>query len=240
MQIKGKHAVLEALKNSPDSITKIVFCEGIKFQDRVKEIADLAKYYQIQLLTVSKRDFEQECKDDNTQNVLAYSKAIAHLDLKELISKKDHYPKLVVLDHIEDPFNFGAILRSCAAFGIDAVIYPKYRQSSINAGVIKASSGAVYHVPLVSVSNIAQCMQRLDKSGYWLYGTDVNKGVSLPKFKPNPPFALVIGNEKKGISKAIDKFLHDRINIPMDGKIDSLNVSVASGILLYQLTQALD
>ena len=78
-------------------------------------------------------------------------------------------------------------------------------------------------------------MQRLDKAGYWIYGTDVNQGTPLPKFTANFPFALVIGNEKKGISKVIQKFLHDRINIPMHGKLESLNVSVATGILLYQL-----
>ena len=235
MILKGKHAVLEALKNNADSLTKIIFCEGIRFQDRVKEISELARYYQIQLVTLDKRSFEKECKDPNTQHVIAHSKSIAHMDLKELILKKDHYQKIIILDHIEDPFNFGAILRSCAAFGIEAAIYPKYRQSSINAGVIKASSGAIYHIPLISVSNIAQTMQRLDKAGYWIYGTDVNQGTPLPKFTANFPFALVIGNEKKGISKVIQKFLHDRINIPMHGKLESLNVSVATGILLYQL-----
>ncbi|RAP34992.1 23S rRNA (guanosine(2251)-2'-O)-methyltransferase RlmB [Candidatus Marinamargulisbacteria bacterium SCGC AAA071-K20] len=238
MLLKGKHTVLEALKNSPDTLSKIVFCKGIKFQDRVIEIADLAKQFQIQLITLDKRAFEQECDDPNTQNVIAYSQSIAHMDIKELISKKDRFQKVVILDHIEDPFNFGAILRSCAAFGIDAVMYSKHRQSSINAGVIKASSGAVYHIPLVSVSNIAQSLQVLDKAGFWIYGTDVNNGTSLPKFSPNPPYALVIGNEKKGISKTVSKFLHDRINIPMHGNMDSLNVSVATGILLYQLTQA--
>lgn len=237
MIIKGKHAVIEALKQQPSQILRIVFSNGIKQQDRVKEIHHLAQMHGINIRYIDKRVFEREYEDNNTQHVVAHCKGIPHLDLKEVLNNIDKYQKIVILDHIEDPFNFGAILRSSAAFGIDAVIYSKHRQSSINAGVIKASSGAVYHVPLVCVSNIAQAIQQLNKSGYWVYGTDVNTGTELHHFQANNPYALIVGNEKKGISKALSKHLHDTIKISMHGKIESLNVSVATGILLYELTR---
>jgi 23S rRNA (guanosine2251-2'-O)-methyltransferase len=160
-----------------------------------------------------------------------------HVEL-ERVAEPERYPLIVVLDHLEDPQNFGAILRSCETLGVRAVVYPKDRSSQITPAVIRASAGAIYHLDLAKVVNIAGALEKLREAGYWIYGT-AEDGVSLDEFSAPMPLALVLGNEGRGVSNRVAKMADGHIRIPLVGKVESLNVSVAAGILLYSLSRGL-
>ena len=159
------------------------------------------------------------------------------IDIQTLLHNPKAHPLVVALDHLEDPYNFGAIIRSACAFGVSAIIYPKDRQVNVTPGVISASANTVDHMPLLRVTNVAQTLDILAHAGYWIYGLDGYGKDVLDTFKPNFPCILVAGNEHRGLSPLLKKKAHGLIKIPMASHVESLNVSVATGIALYQFSQ---
>ena len=150
--------------------------------------------------------------------------------------KKDN-PIIVMLDHLEDPHNFGAIIRTCEALGIDAIIIPNDRNVNINGTVVKTSVGAIYNMPIVRVVNLNNTIEKLKDIGYWIIGTDM-VGTDYTKIDYNMPVCLVIGNEGKGISKVIKNNCDFMATIPMNGNINSLNASVSCGIVLSRIVSS--
>jgi 23S rRNA (guanosine2251-2'-O)-methyltransferase len=235
--IKGKHAVLEALQSSV-KIDRIVIPYGSEKKADIQAILRTAAHKRISVQVVSHANFQKAAQEAQNQGIIAYIIEKPLQTLEHLIDNIDHYPIIMILDHLEDPFNFGAILRTCDAFGVKAVIYPKDRNSQISPGVIKASSGAIYHLDLIKVVNIGQAIQKLKAAGYWMYGSDVNNGVKLQDLKPAFPAGIIVGNEANGQSRLVSKLMDSNVHIPMSGKMSSLNVSVAAGIMLYTVSQA--
>ncbi len=237
--IKGKHAVLEAL-HSESEIERIVLSFQTQNQPDMRMIMHLAKSRRIKVQIASKETFDRMIPDAHTQGVLAYMPEHEGKSLEEILENQAQYPFVVMVDHLQDPYNFGAILRTCETMGIKAVIYPKDRNVQITPGVIKTSSGAIHYLDLVKVTNLAQCLEKMEKAGYWIYGTSDRDSTDLDHFTPQFPMVLVLGNEEKGLSPLLAKKTHGMIQIPMKGKISSLNVSVAAGILMYTLSRKLD
>ena len=152
-----------------------------------------------------------------------------------LANNKHKKSIILMLDSIHDPHNFGAILRTCDALGIDAVIYKEDNQTQINDFVIKTSMGAVNNLNLFKVTNFARTIQLLKKSGYWIYASTLNKkAIDNSKVNYNNKTAIIVGNEHSGISKLTEKNSDELITINMYGNVQSLNVSVATGILIYE------
>jgi 23S rRNA (guanosine2251-2'-O)-methyltransferase len=232
--IKGKHAILEALETT-QAVKHVMIAEGAQSNADIRRIISVAKQNRVRISTLSKFELAKKFPEGNTQSIIAEMTSVPHLGLNELLKQHSATSKYVILDHLEDPYNFGAIMRTAVALGVDAIIYPKDRQVSITAGVIKASSGAAYKIPLVRVPNVAQCVETLKKHDIWVYGTNVENGEPLNRVRVNTPFALVVGNESKGVSKRISKLVDCNVHIPTTGRIESLNVSVATGILLYSM-----
>lgn len=143
---------------------------------------------------------------------------------------------LVMLDHLEDPHNLGAIIRTVEAFGIDGVIIPKDRSVLVNATVIKTSVGTALNVPVYQVTNLVDTIKLLKKNGFWVIGTDMN-GVDYKKVDFTGKNVIVIGNEGKGISHLVEKNCDIIATIPMYGKVNSLNASVAAGVILYEASR---
>ena len=150
--------------------------------------------------------------------------------------KKDN-PILVMLDHLEDPHNFGAIIRTCEALGIDGIIIPNDRSVNINGTVVKTSVGAIYNMPIIRVVNLGNTIEKLKDIGYWIVGTDMI-GTDYTEIDYNMPVCLVIGNEGKGISKLIKDNCDFMATIPMSGNINSLNASVSCGIVLSRIVSS--
>lgn len=235
--IKGKHAVMEAMRANI-GIDRIIVDFKSQYDPDIHQIQKLAERNRIKVQRVSTASFQTYCDEKQSQGILAYVASKQSLSLDHILDHQDDYPFLVAVDHILDPYNFGAILRTCETLGVNAVLYPKDRNCQITPGVIKASSGAIHYLDMVKITNLAYTLDALQEAGYWVYGADSNNGVDLNQLEPQFPLVLVVGNEEKGISPGILKKLDGRIHIPLVGQIESMNVSVATGIILYNLQRA--
>ena len=154
-------------------------------------------------------------------------------DIKEVYDKNF----IVILDHLEDPHNFGAIIRTCEAAGVDAIIIPKKRSVEINSTVMKVSAGALNNIKIVEVNNLVNAMEKLQDNGFWIYGTDMENSEVYTDVKYDEKTALVIGAEGNGIGRLVREKCDFVVNIPMTGKINSLNASVAAAIVIYEVVR---
>ena len=231
LTVKGKHAVLEALE-ARQPIRYIVVSSQITSRPDFKRLQSLSQQQGISVDVLRETDFQRRFPDSNSQGMVAVLKDVSFYPLDRVLKGDVSQRKIVVLDHLQDPHNVGAILRTCECFGVDAVILPKDRQCPITGAVAKVSSGAVYHVPLIQVTNLGQALRQLREAGYWIYGTDVETGDSLYDTPLHQPMVLIVGQEGKGQSKGLRKWVHSHVHIPFEGQIESLNVSVATGVIL--------
>ena len=141
---------------------------------------------------------------------------------------------LIILDHIEDPHNLGAIIRTCEAAGVDGIILPKDRSATVNATVLKTSVGTTENVKIAQVTNLVQAIQELKESGYWIVGTDMTNSTDYRKIDYTGKTAIIIGNEGSGMSRLVRESCDFIARIPMYGKVNSLNASVSAGIMIYE------
>lgn len=228
MYIYGKNVAREKL-NSNEQITKIYLADN--FSD--KELFNLIKKRNIKYNIVPNKFLDNKV-DGLHQGIVIESPDVDlySFDYIESINKKN--PLIVMLDHLEDPHNFGAIIRTCEALGVDAIIIPKDRNVNVNATVVKTSAGAIYNMPIIMVSNLLSSINKLKDMGYWIIGTDMN-GEDYTKIDYNMPICLIIGNEGHGMSKVLKDNVDFMAMIPMAGKINSLNASVSCGIVLSRI-----
>jgi len=232
--IKGKQAIREALEDGV-VLDRIIVSHSAADHFDIQNLKHKAKLQGVKMHVISKEAFTEQYPDADRVQVIAYVQPENTLSLESLDPKK--HPVVVAFDHLEDPHNMGAILRTCYALGIQAVVYPKDRQCQISPGVINASAGAAKHIGLIKVTNIVQSLTQLKNKGYWIYGASSKEGVSLEKCSFNTPMVLVMGNEHKGLSRLAINTLDEQVHIPLINDFDSLNVSVAAGIILYTISQ---
>ncbi len=232
--IFGRNSVLEALKNGR-TINKIWMQKGEQ-KGSVREIAALAKEQRIAVQMVERGKLDKMFPHENHQGVAASIASADYVEWQDIVDQaraKGEDPFLVILDELEDPHNLGAILRSVDAVGAHGVIIPKRRAVPLTEGVAKASAGAIDHVPEARVRNIVQVIEELKKQGVWVAGANMN-GQLMHKQDLTGPLAIVIGSEGKGLGKLVSESCDYIVSIPMQGKINSLNASVAAGVLLYE------
>lgn len=173
----------------------------------------------------------------NHQGVVLEIKPFEYSDVNSIIniSKKKEHPLILILDEIEDPHNFGAIIRSCDAFGVDGIIIKSRNQVPINMTVSKVSTGAIDYVRVAQVSNLSNVINKIKENGYWVYAADGSGDQDYQNVKYDGPVALIVGSEGRGISRLVLDNSDFIIKIPMSGHVNSLNVSVATGILLSRI-----
>ena len=228
MYIYGKNVAKEKLKHPTDVVQVYL---SSKFKD--KEIEDLLATSKIKTTYLNNKIM------DNKVNGLHQGIIIEASDIKtynlDIIKKfTSKNPVIVMLDHLEDPHNFGAIIRTSYALGIDAIIIPNDRSVDITPTVVKTSAGAIYNIPIIKVPNLTNTIEKLKKEGYWIMGTDM-QGDNYCELKYDMPTCLIIGNEGKGMSKIVKNNCDYLVSIPMEGQIDSLNASVSCGIILSEI-----
>lgn len=229
MKIYGKNVALEKL-NTNDKINKIYLSN--KFNDQ--KIVSLIEKKNINVSIVDNRELDKMCKGLH-QGIILEVEDIKTYTFDEIVPNiNKEYPLIVILDHIEDPHNFGAIIRSCEAFGVDAIIIPNDRSVGITSTVVKTSVGTIDKVKIVNVSNINNTIEKLKNTGYWIVGTDM-EGTDYTEIDYKTKIAIVIGNEGKGISKLTKENCDYIAKIPMCGTVNSLNASVACGIFLAEI-----
>lgn len=231
MYIYGKNVAKEKII-SGERINKIYLAE--KFNDR--ELLDLIKEKKIKYNFVPIKFLDSKVSGLH-QGIILDVDDIDTFDLDYVKNIKKDKPLLVMLDHLEDPHNFGAIVRTSEALGIDGIIIPNDRNVGVNSTVVKTSAGAIYNMPIIRVANLTSTIKKLKDMGYWIVGTDMD-GEDYINIDYNMPVCLVIGNEGKGMSKIISDNCDYIVRIPMVGKINSLNASVSCGIVLAQIVNS--
>lgn len=230
-KIIGVNPVTEALKNKA-SILKLELYKDIN-NEKIKEILSLAKKSSITIEYVENREKE-------TQGVAAYIEEYEYeKDFGEFLEKlvKEEKSVILILDGIQDPRNFGAIIRSAEGFGVTGIIIPDRNSVKINETVIKTSTGAIEYVDIVTVNNISNAIEKLKKIGFWIYGAEADGAKNYYEEKYTDRTCLVLGSEGRGIRKKVKESCDILVKIPMKGKINSLNVSVACGVLLSQISR---
>lgn len=237
MNIFGRNPVVELLKKDR-SVNKIYILKGIK-KAPLYEILDLAKQKKIPVQEVDKSYFDKIIPDENHQGVLATVASTDYVDWEELLiraKEKNEDPLIIILDGIEDPHNLGAIMRTCDAVGAHGVIIPKRRAVPLTEGVAKAAAGAVEYVPVARVANITQTIKRLKEEGLWIVGAEMDSTIIYEQ-DLIMPLAIVIGSEGKGISRLVKENCDFLVSLPMCGSINSLNASVAAGVIMYEVVR---
>ena len=229
--IYGKNPVIEAI-NAKKAI-KIFLVSN--FNDQ--KILSLIKNNKIAISTVSPNEMDKMCNGGVHQGIGAELKPYQTVSLEEIIAKAKKKEKkiIVMLDGIEDPHNLGAILRSADVFEASGIILPKHNSVSLNATVAKTSAGAINYVPVAVVNNLNQAIKTLKDEGYWIVSTDGSATISYSSIKYDFPVVVVIGSEGKGVSSLVLKNSDYIVKIPQFGHVNSLNASVAAGILLAEV-----
>ena len=232
MQVFGKNVAREIL-NSNKRVNKIYLSN--RFNDR--DILELIDKRRINTKVLELRDLDKMCNGLH-QGIILEVDDIKTYTFDEVIPNIDkEYPLVVILDHIEDPHNFGAIVRTSEALGVDAIIIPNDRSVQITGTVVKTSVGTIERVKIVKVVNLNNTIKKLKDCGYWVVGTDMN-GTCYTDIDYKTKIALVIGNEGKGISRLVSENCDYLAKIPMSGTVNSLNASVACGIFLSEIVRS--
>lgn len=234
-QIEGRHSVLEAIKKN-QSIDKL-YIQKDQQEGSIKPIISLANQHQIFCQYVPKNKLDQMSTTGRHQGVIAKIASYHYSELEDIFEKaatRDEAPFIIICDGLEDPHNLGAIIRTANQVGVHGVIIPKNRSASLNATVARASAGAILHTPVVRVTNLVDTIKTLKSKGVWVTCADMD-GEVMYRQNLKGSIALVMGNEGKGVSRLVKENCDFVTSIPMKGDIDSLNVSVACGVLVYEI-----
>ncbi|MCL2088142.1 MAG: 23S rRNA (guanosine(2251)-2'-O)-methyltransferase RlmB [Oscillospiraceae bacterium] len=234
--IIGRNAVSEALRAGQNIDTILVSGGG----GSIGLIMALAKERGVVVKQVSGSKLDSVCGGTHHQGVVAYIAQACYAEMEDITARaieREEDLFVVVCDGIEDPHNLGAVIRTAECAGVHGVIIPKRGGASLTPAAIKASSGAVSHIPVVRVPNITAAIEKLKSMNVWVYGADMS-GTDYRQADYSGAIALVVGNEGKGISRLVKEKCDFLIKIPMHGNISSLNVSVASGIIMFEMRSA--
>lgn len=233
--IEGRNGVMEALKSNK-SIESIMISKGT-ISGSLNTIIAIAKEKKIVIKEVDKKKLDSMSQSDNHQGVIAKVTPYKYCEIDDILNEstsRGESPFILILDEIEDPHNLGAIIRTAEICGVHGIIIPKRRNVGITPVVYKTSAGAVEHMKIAKVTNINSSIDLLKKHGVWVYGADMHGENYCFDTDLKGAIALVIGSEGRGISKLTKEKCDVLVKIPMKGKVNSLNASVAGGILMYE------
>ncbi len=227
----GHHAVVEALKQGRGN--KLFILEDAR-GEKIEELKQLAQEHSVPVKWVPKQKLDTMSDNGVHQGMVLAITPYEYLSLPELLERTETAePFFLILDNLEDPHNFGSILRTADAAGVDGIIIPKHRAVGITPVVVKTSTGAVEHVPVARVTNLSQGIKQLKDAGFWVFGTAMS-GTAYTDWNAAGKIALIIGNEGRGMSAGLAKEVDELLTIPMIGHVQSLNASVAAGLLIYE------
>lgn len=236
-KIEGRNAVLEAFR-SGKTIDKLYILDGCQ-DGPVRTIAREAKKHDTIINYVKKERLDQLSETGKHQGVIAVAASYEYVEVEDILEnarKKGEPPFIILLDNIEDPHNLGAIIRTANLAGAHGVIIPKRRAAGLTATVARTSSGALNYTPVAKVTNLKTAIEDLKKEGMWFVCADMG-GTSYYDLDLKGPIGLVIGNEGEGVSRLVKENCDFVASIPMKGDIDSLNASVAAGILAFEISR---
>lgn len=232
--IFGRNNVYELLTEGKRSVSKILLMKGMKENSKISQIVDIAKSKGIVFQFLPKEKFIQ-FKEYSHQGVIAYVSPVKYVEFDDFLEKEKEYKKVIITDGVEDPHNFGSIIRTAVCAGFDAIIFPSRRNATINATVEKSSAGAINHIDLIMVNSLPTIVDKLKDNNFWIIATDIRAKDNYYDIDYcDMNFAIVMGSEKEGISSTILKKADYKIKIPMLKEFDSLNVANAASIVIYE------
>ncbi len=232
--IYGVLPVLEALRADNRRVDKVLIVDGAK-EHRLSEIIDLCRSHSIAWNRVPRETFARHLDSQvNHQSVLAFSASAAYVTTLDILEQAGETPLIVILDGIEDPRNLGAILRAAECAGVDGVVIPERRAVGLNDTVAKSSAGAIEYVKVAKTTNLNRFIETLKEQDIWVVGTSADAETSYVDWDWTRSSALVLGGEGGGLHRLVAENCDVLVKIPMYGKIDSLNVSVAAGVILFE------
>lgn len=234
MQIEGRNAVREAL-SSKMTINKLMIDKNL--QNRKDEIVNLAVLNKIKVEFLPKALLDKKSITNHHQGFIAQVVDFSYCTVQEIIEKakeKNEQPFVVLLDGIEDPHNFGAIIRSCECAGVHGIVIGKNRCCQVNETVIRTSTGAIANMPIAKVGNIKDAIEELKTNDLWVYAAETG-GENIYQQNLNKPIAVVIGSEGHGVREIVKSHCDGIITLPLKGKVNSLNASVACGIVVFEI-----
>lgn len=231
MQIEGKNQVWQAL-NGGLTINKIMV--DVNYSKRKDDIVSFARKKHIRVDFVPKQALDRKSTTSHHQGYIADAVEFEYTPLEELISSAGEQPFFVLLDGIEDPHNFGAIIRSCECAGVDGIIIPKNRACQVNDTVVRTSTGAISNMKIAQVVNLKEAIDALKENGVFVFAAETG-GEDIYSKNLNIPIAVVIGSEGDGVKKTIKERCDGVLTLPLKGKVNSLNASVACGIVIFEI-----
>lgn len=234
-QVEGRNAVLELLESGKD-INKIFVAKGEK-HGSINKIIAIAKERRVIVVEKDRKQLEEMAQTDNFQGVIAVVPPFEYCEIEDILDtakERQEDPFVLILDGIEDPHNLGSIIRTAETAGVHGIIIPKRRAVAVNSTVNKVSCGAAQYMKIARVTNISDAIEELKRAGLWICGTDVATDKYYYNQDLTGPLAIVIGNEGKGMSEKVKKNCDFLVKIPMKGKVESLNASVSTGIVVYE------
>src|ERR1700704_5628186 len=235
----GVNPLLEALRAGDRVPSEIVVAEGAR-DERLCELIELARTRNVIVKRAPRTSLDRAVGNTHHQGVMARVAAARYVDADELLSSiatrvgSESEPLVVVLDGVEDPGNLGAILRTAECAGVDGVFVPERRAAGLTDAVAKASAGAIEHVPVSRVTNLSLLIKQLKERNVWVIGTVADASMEYTEWDWTRPSALVLGGEGAGLHRLVRERCDVLVRIPVEGRIESLNVSVAAGIILYE------
>ncbi len=232
----GRNAVIELLKSN--RTIEALYISNNKMEGSINTIIGIAKEKKILIKEVDKKKLDSMCDGEMHQGVIAKVSPYTYCEVTDILDyakEKGEDPFIIILDEVEDPHNLGSIVRTAELFGAHGIIIPKRRSASVTTTVYKSSVGAIEHVMIAKVTNINSVIDSLKEEGIWVYGADIRAEEYSYQVDFKGPCALIIGNEGRGMSKLTVQKCDKLIKIPMVGKINSLNASVAAGIMMYEV-----
>ena len=235
--IYGINPVLEALRAERQGLNKVILAEG-KEGGPIRTLRQLAREKGIPVQVSPKEALDRLAGTGHHQGVLGFTAASSYStweDLLDRVRSAQGKAIVLILDSIEDPQNLGSLIRTAETCGVQGVILPKDRAAGITPVVVKASAGAVAHLPVVRVTNLANTLEDLKKEGFWIVGADSRAEKSLYELKFDMNVGLVIGSEGKGVRPLLLKKCDYTVSIPMRGKVSSLNAAIAGAVILFEI-----
>jgi len=232
--IYGIHAVEAALRNQPENVLQVFVQQG-RNDNRIKKILDIAKNSGVSLQSISNDKLKEKCPKARHQGVVAEIRPgkSSTVTLDDILEKESVL--LLVLDEVQDPHNIGACLRTADATGVDAVVVSKNRSPALTPVIRNVASGAAETVPYIMVSNIARALDKIKENDVWVMGTSGDADQTIYQSSANNRIALVMGSEGKGMRRLTREACDQLISIPMQGSVESLNISVATAVCLYEI-----
>ena len=236
MKVEGKNAVIELFRSNT-KIDKIIIEASAKNQ--LQNIIELASKKRIRLQFLPKEVLDRESDVKNHQGVIAFINGYQYSNLDEILkvaNERQENPFIILCDGIEDPHNLGSIIRTCECAGVHGLVIQKNRACQVNDTVIKVSTGACFNIKIACVTNLNDAIRKLKDKGVWVFGLEAN-GNSIYNTNLTMPTALVVGSEGFGISNLTKKLCDEILSLPMKGKVNSLNASVAGGLAIYEVVR---